>query len=119
VDLANLKQVCRYVIFHATFYHSWVHDRQYADGGEIAYATPSLRNGSLGAEDDVDIAPTPKEASFGLLTLAVGTATRHGFILNNEDRDQPPALVDLLKRHQPQFEAVGFDVSQIRSRINI
>lgn len=118
-DLANLKQVCRYVIFHATFYHSWVHDRQYADGGEIAYATPSLRNGSLGAEDDVDIAPTPKEASFGLLTLAVGTATRHGFILNNEDRDQPPALVHLLKRHQAQFEAVGFDVSQIRSRINI
>ncbi len=115
----NLKQLCRYVLFHTTFYHSWVHDRQYEDGGEIAYASSSLRNGSLGAEDDPRIAPTPKEASFGVVTIAIGTAVRHGFILENEDRDQPPALIALLQQYKPEFDALGFDLRQVRSRINI
>lgn len=118
-ELEDLKQLCRYVLFHTTFYHSWVHDRQYEDGGEIAYASSSLRNGSLGAEDDPRIAPTPKEASFGVVTIAIGTAVRHGFILENEDRDQPPALVALLQQYKPAFDALGFDLRQVRSRINI
>ena len=53
------------------------------------------------------------------MTIAVGTATRHGFILSNEDRDQPPALIDLLKRHEAAFASLGFDLKQVRSRINI
>lgn len=118
-ELADLQQLCRYVLFHVTFYHSWVHDRQYDDGGEIAYASSALRNGSLGTEDDPRIAPTPKEASFGVVTIAIGTAVRHGFILENEDQDQPPALIALMQQYKPRFDALGFDLRQVRSRINI
>jgi hypothetical protein len=118
-DIANLKQACRYILFYATFYHSWVHDRQRDDGGEIPYGPHSLRNGSLGPEDDINILPLPRETSFALLTIAIGADTRHGFILNNEEGDIPPLLLDLLKQRKPELVAIGFDPSQIRSHINI
>jgi hypothetical protein len=118
-DLDSLKQLCRYVLYHTTFYHAGVHDRQGDDGGEIDYATVALRNGSLGEEDRPDIAPTPAEASYGLLTINVGVFTRYGFIVANEEKDVPPLLLATLQGYAERFADLGFDVAQIRSRINI
>lgn len=118
-DLRRLAQLCRYVIHHATWWHSWVHDRQYDDGGEIRYASLGLRNGSLGPEDDDRVGPAPIGATLGLGTIAVGCAVRHGYLLANEDGDVPQTLRDALESRQSRFAELGVDLSQVRCRINI
>ena len=37
--IQDLKDLCRYVIYHCTFFHSWVNNKQYEDGGDVDYAT--------------------------------------------------------------------------------
>jgi hypothetical protein len=118
-EIDKLKQVCRYAIFHATFFHGWVHDLQYPDGGEITYASLGLRNGSLGPEDDDSIGPTPKEATKGLITIAVGCWVKWGYLMKNEDHDVPPRLRELLADRAADFARYELDVNDIRSRINI
>ncbi|MBI3269045.1 MAG: hypothetical protein HYZ53_08480, partial [Planctomycetes bacterium] len=118
-DLENLKQLCRYIIFHATFWHGWVHDRQYDEGGEILYASMGMRNGSLAPESDPSIAPTPYEATMSLITIAVGCWTQYGYVLQNEDLNIPPMLVELLRARSGEFAQIGFDISKLWSRINI
>lgn len=118
-DMERLAQLCRYVIFHATYWHAWVHDRQYEDGGEIRYASLALRNGSLGAEDDDDIAPAPLGATLGLGTITIGCAVQYGYLVANEDGDVPPGLRERLLARRDAFDALGIDVERIRARINI
>jgi hypothetical protein len=118
-DLDRLAQLCRYVIFHATWWHAWVHDRQYDDGGEIRYASLALRGGSLGPEDDDDIAPAPVGATLGLGTISVGCAVQHGYLVADEDGDVPEGLRDRLLARRDELAALGIDIDRIRARINI
>ena len=41
-DQKDLQQLCVYVIYHCTFFHSWVNNKQYEDGGDIEYAAIGL-----------------------------------------------------------------------------
>lgn len=41
-NIKDLKQLCIYMIFHCSFFHSWVNNKQYDDGGDIEYATIGL-----------------------------------------------------------------------------
>ena len=41
-NLADLKQLCVYVIYFSSFFHSWVNNKQYEDGGDVSYATIGL-----------------------------------------------------------------------------
>ncbi|KAI9134325.1 hypothetical protein [Acaryochloris sp. CCMEE 5410] len=36
---ADLQQLCVYVIFLSSFFHSWVNNKQYEDGGDVSYST--------------------------------------------------------------------------------
>ncbi|MDJ0618847.1 MAG: lipoxygenase family protein [Calothrix sp. MO_192.B10] len=38
----DLQQLCVYIIYHCTFFHSWVNNKQYEDGGDIEYAAIGL-----------------------------------------------------------------------------
>ena len=38
----DLKKLCVYVIYHCTFFHSWVNNKQYEDGGNPSYAAIGL-----------------------------------------------------------------------------
>ncbi len=38
----DLKQLCVYVIYISSFYHSWVNNKQYDDGGDIEYGSLGL-----------------------------------------------------------------------------
>jgi hypothetical protein len=118
-DWEALAQVCRYVIYHATFYHAWANDRQHDDGGELRYAALSLRGSGWGDEADAALGQTPTEATDQLFLSMFLQLTGYGYILRNEDRDIPPRLVELLRQHEPAFRAIGFDPATIRSRINI
>lgn len=42
--LEEIRQLCRFVIFHATFVHSWVNDRGWVDGGSLRHAAFGLRH---------------------------------------------------------------------------
>ena len=118
-EVAQLKQLCRYLILHATFVHSWSNDRQADDGGEVLYGSLSLRNGSYGAEDDLNIAPAPNDANDQLFFGHALAAATRGRIVRNEDEDIGAGFVAKLKAAEADFAALGVDIDRIRSRINI
>ncbi|NBD14081.1 lipoxygenase family protein [Corallococcus silvisoli] len=121
-ELEALKNLCRYVIFFATFRHAWANNLQWEDAGEVLYACLGLRwgkGGALSTEEDLDVAPTPDEATEMLWISWMLSKTNYGFILSNEDEDVHPRLLELLRAHAAQFAALGLDVRTVSSRINI
>jgi linolenate 9R-lipoxygenase len=44
-NITHLKKLCVYAIYHSTFLHSWMNNKQYEDGGDIDYATIGLWDG--------------------------------------------------------------------------
>lgn len=42
----DLRQLCTYIIYLSSFFHSWVNNKQYEDGGDISYATIGLWDGT-------------------------------------------------------------------------
>jgi hypothetical protein len=122
-DLDHLKQFCKYAIFHATFWHSWVNDGQVDDGGEIAYSSLALRQGSFSnrptPETDEEIAPTNYHAAQQLALMNILTQASYGHIVSNEDRDIPPDFIALLNAKKGEFMLAGKTVDAIRSVINI
>lgn len=120
--LENMKQVCRYAIFHATFKHTWANSRQHDDGGELLYSGIGLRhgkNGVLSPEKDHSLVPTPNLASDQLWFAWMLSTSKYGFITKNEDRDIHPQLIRMLQRKRAEFEEVGVDINTIQSHINI
>jgi hypothetical protein len=114
--LGNLRQLCRYVLFHATFLHTWVHDRALEDGGEIEYACLGLRGGSMGPFEDV--APSPMDATQTLFDLHLRNDVHYGRLLHDENHDVPPPLKALLVERSEELRALRVDPMSIRSRIN-
>ncbi len=41
-DQKDLQQLCVYILYHCTFFHSWVNNKQYEDGGDIEYTAIGL-----------------------------------------------------------------------------
>ncbi len=118
-DLESLEQVCRYAIFRATLWHTWINDLQFDDGGEIAYGSLGLRHGSWGPEHDERLAPPTLLATDQVYLTRILSGTRYGFILSDEDSDIPRSFLDILRARAAAFEEAGFPAGKIRSRINI
>ncbi|MGB1013042.1 MAG: lipoxygenase family protein, partial [Nannocystaceae bacterium] len=105
-DLENLAQACRYAIFHATFFHSWVNDT--SDALEASYSQYNPVDRS-----------TPRELTNHISLNLTLSQTRYGLIMRNEDADIPESLVKALRDRAEAFADHHYDVRQIRSRINI
>ncbi|PTL81859.1 hypothetical protein DAT35_21495 [Vitiosangium sp. GDMCC 1.1324] len=121
-ELDALKQLCRYVIFFATFRHAWANNLQWEDAGEVLYSCLGLRwgkGGALGSEEDLDVAPPPDQATEMLWISWMLSKTNYGFILANEEDDVHPRLAELLRAHSAGFAALGLDIRTVSSRINI
>ncbi|RKH04219.1 lipoxygenase family protein [Corallococcus carmarthensis] len=121
-EVEALKSLCRYVIFFATFRHAWANNLQWEDAGEVLYSCLGLRwgkGGALSTEEDLDVAPTPDEATEMLWISWMLSKTNYGFILSNEEEDLHPRLLELLRTHAAEFAALGLDVRTVSSRINI
>lgn len=116
-DIANLKQVCKYVIYQCTFWHSWVHNEHNPEFGELKYGD-LLSNGSMGDEDDESVLPGRDVASIILAVSHMLTNFKYGYILKNEDGDVPPELIKLIQSKKAEFEKLGFDLTTLRSRLN-
>lgn len=116
-DIENLKQVARYVIYQCTFWHSWIHNEHNPEFVELKYGA-LLRNGSMGDEDDESVLCDRQAASIIVAVSHMLTNFKYGYILKNEDGDVSPQLTELFKSKSAEFEKLGFDLSNLRSRIN-
>ncbi|HEX5760029.1 MAG TPA: hypothetical protein VF121_12630, partial [Thermoanaerobaculia bacterium] len=118
-DLENLKQLCRYAIFHASFGHAWSNSRQYDEGGEVLYASLGLRNGAFGPESDLSIAPTPREAAYQMFLARFLSGNRYGMIMANTEGDIHPVLLELLRSREEEFRSCEVDIYDVQARVNI
>ncbi len=105
-ELKNLAQVCRYAIFHATFFHSWVNDT--SDALEASYSQYNPVDRS-----------TPRELTNHISLNLTLSQTRYGMIMRNEDGDIPDSLLEALRTRAEAFANLQYDVRKIRARINI
>lgn len=120
--LENLKQLCRYVIFMATFRHTWANNRQWEDGGEVRYTSLGLRwseAGPFAPEDDLDTLPSARHATEMLWISYMLSKTNYGFLLDNTENDVDPRFVDDLRARVDDFGELELDLKRVNSRINI
>jgi len=105
-DIERLKQACCYAIYHATIWHDWRNDNQKNYGGEIDYVRLAIDY-------------TVEEAAFHLFIVNLLVDVKYGYLSKNEDEDIPRNFVHLLKKSLSEFEDEGYDLRDLRSRINI
>ena len=105
-EVDNLKQMCAYIIYHATIWHDWRNDGQNDYAGELEYARLSINY-------------TPVEAALQLLVVNLLVKVKHGYITRNEEGDIPAGLVERLRDDRNWFNNLDYDVRNLRSRINI
>lgn len=123
-DIQNLKESCIYIIFVATYLHTWINEHQYDELGELLFNGLGLRfgngeNGILAPESDLRIAPDPKRATDMLWFVNLLSRTEFGFITRNEEGDINPEFSKLLINKKEEFLLLGVEVDNIESRTNI
>lgn len=123
-DLLQLKQACTYMIYNATFGHTWSNSKQYDDIGEVLYCSLGLRfgdgpDGVMGPESDHSIAPDLTRSTQMMWWSNMLSRTGYGYIIADEDGDVPPALKASLEKHRQAFTDLNLDIDTIQSRTNI
>lgn len=123
-DFDQLKQACSFVIYQASFGHTWSNAKQYDDIGEVLYCSLGLRfgntdEGALGPENDLSIAPDLTRSTQMMWWSNMLSKTGYGFITKNEDNDINPKLIAALEAKRQDFDRLGFDIDTIQSRTNI
>jgi linolenate 9R-lipoxygenase len=109
--LADLKQLCVYVIYISSFFHSWVNNKQYEDGGDISYATIGLWNTYDPAYNPQLVALREAKQVTLLWTLS---HVRYNPIMDVG----PAALKDLVWQHRTQIEP-GIPIADLMMSTNI
>jgi hypothetical protein len=123
-DLNQLKQACTYMIYQATFGHTWSNSKQYDDIGEVLYCSLGVRfgngpDGVMGPESDHSIAPDLTRSTQMMWWSNMLSRTGYGFIMADEDEDVPPQLRENLEKHRQAFADLDLDIDIIQSRTNI
>jgi hypothetical protein len=111
--LADLRELCVYVIYISTFQHSWVNNKQYEDGGDIEYTTLGLwqKNG----QNEGQIAQMNARQ---LTTLWNLTSVRYNPIMDVGSNYPANELKEALWKHRDQIEP-GIPVESILMSISI
>lgn len=123
-DIQNLKESCVYIIFVATYLHTWINEHQYDELGELLFNGLGLRFGAseqgiMAPESDLQIAPNLTSATEMLWFVNLLSRTEFGFITRNEDEDVNPAYSKMLMNKKEEFLRLGVEVENIESRTNI
>jgi len=123
-DIDQLKQACTYMIYQATFGHTWSNSKQYDDIGEVLYCSLGLRFGNgpegvLGPETDHSIAPDLTRSTQMMWWSNMLSHTDYGFIMANEDEGVPQELRERLEKHRLEFAEFELDIDIIQAQINI
>ncbi|MGL1887025.1 MAG: hypothetical protein OCD76_10975 [Reichenbachiella sp.] len=123
-NLNQLKQACTYMIYQATFGHTWSNSKQYDDIGEVLYGSLGVRfgdgpDGVMGPETDYSIAPDLTRSTQMMWWSNMLSHTGYGFIMADEDGDVPPDLRKRLEEQRQAFADLDLDIDIIQSRTNI
>lgn len=111
-DLKNLKEACSYMIFFSTLWHSWVHNHQLDDLGNIDYGVLGMKEGGEN--------PNSREVVTQLTLAHLLTSVNHGFVTKNENKDIDPEFIRRLKEKEADFKDYGINLDTfLRSCINI
>jgi linolenate 9R-lipoxygenase len=110
-DLAELQQLCTYIIYLSSFFHSWVNNKQYEDGGDISYATIGLWDTHHPAYDPRKVSQRHGKQVALLWTLS---NVRYNPIMDVGSTE----LKDLLWMHREQIEP-GIALDAIMMSTNI
>lgn len=124
-NLDDLNHSCKYIIFHATFWHWWTNDLQATDLSNVFWASLGLRNG--GYHLSTESLPIAGEAAEQLAFSKLLTSVRIGLVNDKHQGDAITKLFQLLEEKRKDFKdlsnpfelASTFDINNIRSRINI
>lgn len=122
--ISDLIQLCTYIIFIASYMHTWANERQYDDIGEVLYCSLGLRfgekeSGILAPESDLSIAPDLTRSTEMMYFSNLLSRTGYGYITANEDGDINPYFSNLLLSKKEEFAALGVKAEAIESRTNI
>jgi linolenate 9R-lipoxygenase len=110
-NINDLKKLCVYVIYHASFLHSWVNYKQYEDGGDIEYAAIGLwdeKHPSVKPEDVVK-----RNISQVLITWTLSNVKYNPILENGV-----PFLKDLLWQRRTEIQP-GLPLESIMMSIHI
>lgn len=118
-DIANIIQFSCYLLYHATFKHSWVNDLQYEMGGEIEFATLGLTDDISNMRIDTATVVPPSEAMEHPFITYILNYTEYGYIMRNEDDDMNPELIKHLIKNKNKFQNLNYDIRSLRSSINV
>ena len=110
-DIKDLRQLCTYVIYLSSFFHSWVNNKQYEDGGDISYAAIGLWDTHHPAYDPIKVTQRHGRQVVLLWTLS---NIRYNPIMDVG----PDELKDLLWMRREQIEP-GIPLSGIMMSTNI
>lgn len=120
----DLTEACTYMIFVATYLHTWANEHQYEDIGEVLYNSLGLRfgekeSGVLAPESDLSISPDLTRSTQMMWFSNLLSRTEYGFITRNEEKDVNPYFSRLLLSKKEEFLQLGVIVSDIETSTNI
>jgi hypothetical protein len=104
--MQDLQDLCVYVIYNSTFYHSWVNNKQFEDGGDVDYVTMS-------AWKDTDPLLAARHAK-QILSMQNLTAVRCNLIMDVG----PTELKDAIWKQRAQIEP-GLPLDKLMMSISI
>jgi linolenate 9R-lipoxygenase len=110
-NLADLQQLCVYAIYHSSFFHSWVNNKQYEDGGDVSYATIGLWDSHHPAYNPLTVAQREAKQVTLLWTLA---HVRYNPIMDSNSA----ALKDAIWQNRHLIEP-GIAIADLMMSINI
>lgn len=110
-DLSDLRHLCTYIIYLSSFFHSWVNNKQYEDGGDISYATIGLWDSHHPAYDPIKVTQRNGKQVVLLWTLS---HVRYNPIMDIGSAE----LKDLLWMRREQIEQ-GIPLDAIMMSTNI
>lgn len=110
-DINDLKKLCVYVIYHSSFFHSWVNYKQYEDGGDIDYAAIGLWDSHHPAYSPVEI--SQKHIQQVLITWTL-SSVRYNPVMENGS----PILKDLFWQRRDEIQP-GLPLESIMMSIHI
>ncbi len=110
-SIADLEQLCLYIIYHSTFFHSWVNNKQYEDGGDVSYSTIGIWDTYHPTYDPLKVAEREAKQVVLLWTLS---HVRYNPIMDVG----PTMLKDLIWHHREDIEP-GIAIADLMMSINI
>jgi linolenate 9R-lipoxygenase len=110
-NVTDLQRLCVYAMYHSSFFHSWVNNKQYEDGGDVSYSTIGLWDTHHPAYNPLQTAQREAKQVSLLWTLS---SVRYNPIMDVG----PAALKDAIWKNRHQIEP-GIPISDLMMSINI